>query len=306
MSPHELKSVLASGLLSFPLTAFDAAGDLDLDAFRARLEWLEGYPAAALFVCGGTGEGFSLTPEEQRRVVAASVEVCGDSTPILASAGGGSRIAIELARQAQDEGAAGLLLMPHYLTDAPQEGLIAHCRAVCDAVDIGVVIYNRGVCRLAPESVAQLADACRNFISLKDGFGDIELLTGIRQRLGDRLTLIGGLPTAEVFASALLPAGVRSYSSAVFNFVPELALAFHAAVMTGDTDTTNRLLTGFFLPLVALRNRSAGYAVSVIKAGARLIGRSAGPVRPPLLDCSDEEHDQLAELIARTQRPPGG
>ena len=109
-----------------------------------------------------------------------------------------------------------------------------------------------------------------------------------------------------ILAIALLLAGVRSYSSAVFNFVPELALAFHAAMMTGDTDTTDRLLSEFFLPLVALRTRSAGYAVSVIKAGARLIGRSAGPVRPPLLDCSDEEHDQLAELIARTQGAPGG
>lgn len=299
IAPDDLKRILASGLLSFPLTAFDDQGDLDVDTYKTRLDWLNGYDAAALFVCGGTGEGFSLTGSEQRRVITASMEVSGQSAPILASASGGTRVAIELAQQAQNEGAAGVLLMPHYLTEATQEGLIAHCIAVCQSVDFGVVIYNRGVCRLSPESVVRIADACPNFVSLKDGFGEVELLTKLHHATKGRLTLIGGLPTAEVFAGALLAAGMRSYSSAVFNFIPQEALRFHDAILKGNTDVTNRMLEDFFLPLIAIRNRSAGYAVSMIKAGARIVGRPAGPVRSPLVDCTPDEHAEITELVDR-------
>jgi 5-dehydro-4-deoxyglucarate dehydratase len=298
MDPPALKAVLSDGLLSFPLTCFDDDGELDLAAYRARLEWLEPYGATALFATGGTGEGFSLTQEEQARVIAASVAACR-LTPILAGVGGGTRVAIQQARAAEAAGAAGILLLPHYLVEASQEGLCRHVEAVCRSVGCGVVVYNRGQCRLGPEALERLADRCANLVGLKDGLGDIELVTAISRRLGDRLVLIGGLPTAEVFAQALLAVPVNVYSSAVFNFIPRTALSFYQALRAGEAATTGRLLDEFFLPYIAIRNRVPGYAVSIVKAGARIVGRPAGPVRPPLTDLSPAEHEELAALIGR-------
>jgi 5-dehydro-4-deoxyglucarate dehydratase len=109
---------------------------------------------------------------------------------------------------------------------------------------------------------------------------------------------IGGLPTAEVFARPYLEMGVTTYSSAVFNFLPELALRFYAAVRQRDDATVQALLKSFYLPLIALRDRKRGYAVSMIKAGAGIVGRPAGKVRAPLTELSAEERETLAQLIA--------
>ena len=121
----------------------------------------------------------------------------------------------------------------------------------------------------------------------------------IRRRLGDRFAYLGGLPTAEVFAPAYAAMGVPVYSSAVFNFLPETAMRFYSALAGGDAVTVNALLDEFFLPYLEIRNRGAGYAVSIVKAGARLVGRGAGPVRPPLTELTESETRELAQLIER-------
>jgi 5-dehydro-4-deoxyglucarate dehydratase len=298
LAPEDLRTVLSSGLMSFPLTDFDADGDFDEAGYRARLEWLMPYGATVLFAAGGTGEAFSLTPAEQARIVRVAVETCGTHTPIIAGAGYGTRLAIEMAQAAEAAGAAGVLLMPHYLTEANQKGLAAHVEAVCRSVSIGVIVYNRNVCRLEAVTVEELAERNPNLIGFKDGVGDIESIISVRSRLGDRLSYLGGLPTAEVFAEAYNAAGFPVYSSAVFNFIPRTAIEFYEAVRKGDGATTSRLLRDFFLPYIALRNRSPGYAVSIVKAGARVVGHPAGPVRPPLTDCTEAEHRELETLIA--------
>ncbi|MFL6631368.1 MAG: dihydrodipicolinate synthase family protein, partial [Massilia sp.] len=152
-------------------------------------------------------------------------------------------------------------------------------------------------CRLTPESLEKLADRCPNLIGFKDGIGDIELMVSIWRRMGDRFSYLGGLPTAEVYAAAYKALGVPVYSSAVFNFMPKLAMDFYHAIAKDDHATTNRLLDEFFLPYLAIRNRKAGYAVSIVKAGARLVGHDGGPVRAPLTDLTDEESDMLHKLI---------
>ncbi|HKB54632.1 MAG TPA: dihydrodipicolinate synthase family protein, partial [Ramlibacter sp.] len=87
MIPNELKTVLASGLLSFPLTDFDAQLDFDARAYAARLEWLMPYGASALFAAGGTGEFFSLEPGEFADVVRTAAQTCRGRVPIIAGAG---------------------------------------------------------------------------------------------------------------------------------------------------------------------------------------------------------------------------
>lgn len=298
-SPAELREVLSSGLMSFPLTDFDKAGDFHEAGYRNRLEWLMPYGATVLFAAGGTGEVFSMTPAEQARVTQVAVEACGSGTPIIAGACYGTRLAIEMAQAAEKAGGAGILLLPHYLTEASQKGLEAHIEAVCKAIRIGVIVYNRNVCKLEAETVARLAERNPNLIGFKDGVGDIEAVMAVRNLLGDRLSYLGGLPTAEVFAEAYNAAGFPVYSSAVFNFIPKTAMEFYQAVRTGDRTTTQRLLKDFFFPYLAIRNRSAGYAVSIVKAGAKLAGHGAGPVRPPLTDLTEAEEADLAALIKR-------
>lgn len=296
-TPQELKHILSDGLMSFPITDFHEDGSINAPGYRARLEWLLPYGARVLFAAGGTGEYFSLTPQDYSQVVRTAVETCKDHTPIVAGAGGGTRVAIDYAREAQRLGAAGVLLMPHYMTDAPQAGIVDHVRQVCQSIDIGVIVYNRGLCRIDAHHLVQLADECPNLIGFKDGVGDIENMVRVRRLLGKRLAYLGGLPTAEVYAAAYRALGVPVYSSAVFNFIPETAMRFYNALKAGDTDTTNALLDTFFLPLLEIRNRMPGYAVSIVKAGARLVGHPGGPVRAPLRDLTEEETHKLRALI---------
>ena len=172
-------------------------------------------------------------------------------------------------------------------------------KAVCDAVDIGVIVYNRDNSILSAETLSKLCDVCPNLVGFKDGHGNIEMVTKVCTTMGDRLSYIGGMPTAEVFAKAYKAAGMTTYSSAIFNFLPQQALDFYDALTRDDHATMDRITMDFFYPYLDIRNRGRGYAVSIVKAGMRVIGRDTGPVRSPLTDLSVEEHDMLAEVIRK-------
>jgi 5-dehydro-4-deoxyglucarate dehydratase len=296
MNPSDLQRAVGSGLLSFPVTHFDDALAFNEDAYRQHIAWLSGFDAAALFVAGGTGEFFSLNPAELPQVVTAAKASAG-KVPIICGAGYGTSLAIDIARSAEKAGADGILLLPPYLMTSEQAGLAAHVAAICKSVGIGVIVYNRDNAVLTADSLAKLCDQCPNLIGFKDGFGAIDKVTEITTKLGDRLVYVGGMPTHEVFAQAYFAAGVTTYSSAVFNFVPELAQRFYKALRAKNQAVVDEILAQFFFPLVALRNRSKGYAVSIIKAGLKVTGRDPGPVRPPLTDLTEQEVSLLAKIV---------
>ncbi|MFE1195604.1 5-dehydro-4-deoxyglucarate dehydratase [Streptomyces olivaceoviridis] len=297
-TPAELRSRLGSGLLSFPVTHFRDDLSFDEDAYRENIIRLAKYDVGGLFAAGGTGEFFSLTPSEVERVVTAAADSAPDDTPILAPAGYGTTTATEFAAAAERAGADGILLFPPYLTEAGQEGLARHVEAVCRSTSLGVVVYSRANAVYSADTIARLAETCPNLIGYKDGVGDIDTMTRVYTRLGERLTYIGGLPTAETFALPYLELGVTTYSSAIFNFLPDFALGFYTAVRERRHDAVLRMLTDFVLPYTEIRNRQPGYAVSIVKAGMTATGHSAGPVRPPLTDLSAPELDELTRLIA--------
>ena len=298
MNPNDLKSHLASGLLSFPVTPFDAEMRFAPDVYEKHIDWLSGFDAAALFAAGGAGEMFSLRPDEIPPIIRTAKNVA-KSMPIISGCGYGTELAVQIAREAEAAGADGILLLPHYLIDASQDGLRAHVRAVADAVGIGVVLYNRGASQFQAETLMRLCEECPNVIGFKDGVGDLAAAREIIVRLGDRLVYLEGMPTAEVFAEAYFGAGFSSYSSAVFNFVPALAVDFFSCVRSGDRVRIDALLRDFFFPFVKLRDRSPGYAVSLIKAGVRLRGFDVGPVRSPLTDITPDEEGMLQALMDR-------
>jgi 5-dehydro-4-deoxyglucarate dehydratase len=299
MTPAEMAQTIGSGLLSFPVTHFTSDFRYDATPYREHVGWMLGHGPAGLFAAGGTGEFFNLSPAEIAVVVKDAVQEVGGKVPVIAPAGMATPIACDLAQLAEAAGADGLLLLPNYLVNSEQAGLAAHIEAVCQSTRLGVIVYNRDNAILNEDTLARLCERCPNLVGFKDGVGDIELMTRIYAKLGDRLTYVGGLPTAETFALPYLEMGVTTYSSAIFNFVPDFANDFYAAVRAKDAAKVYQGLRDFVLPYIAIRNRKKGYAVSIVKAGCAAVGRPAGPVRAPLTDLDAAEMEMLKALIAK-------
>jgi 5-dehydro-4-deoxyglucarate dehydratase len=298
MSPEEFGKRIGEGLLSFPVTHFTDGLEFDEKAYREHIEWLLGFSPAGLFAAGGTGEYFSLTLSEFSAVAKTAVEETRGRVPVVLGCGYGTGMAKEFAAAAEAAGADGLLMLPPYLVNSEGAGLAAHVEAVCASTKLGVIFYNRDNAILNEGTLEKLCERCPNLVGFKDGVGDIELMTRIYARMGERLTYIGGLPTAETFALPYLEMGVTTYSSAIFNFLPKFALDFYAAVRRHDHEEVFKQLRDFVLPYVVIRNRKKGYAVSIVKAGMAVVGRPAGPVRTPLTNLDEAEMDALRQLIA--------
>lgn len=289
------------GPLAFPITPFHRDGSLDLDAFRDHLRWLLPYRPPALFVGCGTGEFAALDVEEMADLVRAAVEVAGPKTPIFAGVGQGLPLARRFARAASEAGAQGLLVLPPYLVIGEQEGIIAYYRSLATATDLGLILYQRDNVAFEPETVARLAEV-PNIIGFKDGLGDMERMQHILNAVGDQLTYFNGMPTAETFQPVYQALNVQHYSSAVFNFVPEVSWAFYEALGKADTRTIQQLLREFFLPLTALRHKVKGYAVALVKAGVEIRRGTARTVRPPLVEVHSHHLSLLQELTERALR----
>ncbi len=301
MSPTEMARQLGGGLLSFPVTHFDADHQFLEAPYREHCGWMLERDLAGLFAAGGTGEFFSLRPAEVGQVVRAAVAETNGKIPVIAGCGYGTAIATDLARDAEAAGADGVLLLPPYLTNATQEGLAGHIEAVCKSTKLGVIVYNRDNAIINEDTLEKLCERNPNLVGFKDGVGDLELMMRVYARMGDRLTYIGGLPTAETFALPYLEMGVTTYSSAIFNFLPEWALGFYKSVRARDREAVMTGLRDFVLPYITLRNKGKGYAVSIVKAGMTAVGRGAGPVRLPLTELTPAEYAELQGLIVRAQ-----
>jgi 5-dehydro-4-deoxyglucarate dehydratase len=305
-APTAMAAAIAKDVLCFPVTHMSETMGFEEDPYRGHVDWMLEAGPAGVFTAGGTGEFFSLTPDEVEAVTRAAVVTVNGRVPVIAGAGYGTAMATDLAKRAERAGADAILLLPPYLLNASQPGLLAHVEAVCRATGIGVIVYNRDNAILEADTVARLCERCPNLVGLKDGVGDIELMVRTRNLLGDRLVYLGGLPTAETFARPYLAMGVATYSSALLNFFPNFARGFYRAVRAEDVGAIEAGLRDFVLPYTAIRNRGRGYAVSIVKAGVRIAGRSAGPVRPPLTELDAKSYADLQALMEKHgDRAPG-
>ena len=289
------------GVLFFPVTPFAADGSLDEERLAQHVDSGVAAGAGGVFVACGTGEFHALSAEEIERATRVAVETTAGRVPVLAAAGGPTPVARDQAARVGRTGADGVLLLPPYLVSAPQQGLVRYVEEVIAATDLPVVFYQRGTARLTAETAAEIA-ALPGVVGLKDGIGDIErmhrIVRAVRAVPGtEDFQFFNGLPTAEMTAPAYRGIGVELYSSAVFAFAPEVALAFHRALADGDDALVSRLLDEFYSPLVTLRDEVPGYAVSLVKAGVTLRGLDVGGVRAPLLDPAPEHIARLAKLL---------
>lgn len=292
------------GVLFFPVTPFTESGEVDTERLAQHLaKGVDAGPGGVFIACG-TGEFHALDESELRSVVRTAVDVVGGRIPVYAGAGGSIAQAKAFARAAADAGADGLLLLPPYLVEMPQAGLVDYTRAVTDATDLPVIVYNRNNARYTEASAVAVAQIDK-VVGFKDGTGDLDQVSRIVRAVTDALAPTGkpfqffnGLPTAEVSQQAYRAIGVTLYSSATFAFAPELALAFYESLETGNEGLTAALLREFFHPLVRLRDTVPGYAVSLIKAGVTLEGIDAGAVRPPLIMPTADDIAALRAIIA--------
>lgn len=295
---------MLAGVLFFPVTPLTPSGEVDTDRLAQHVaKGVEAGPGGVFIGCG-TGEFHALDPAEMGIVVRTAVDVVNGRVPVYAGAGGSIASAKAFARAAAESGADGLLLLPPYLVEMPQSGLVAYTREVSSVTDLPVVVYNRNNARFTEESAIAVA-SLPNVVGFKDGTGDFDQVGRIVRAVTDALEPTGkpfqffnGLPTAEVSQQAYRALGVTLYSSATFAFAPDVSLAFYQALETGNEPLIAALLREFFHPLVRLRDKVPGYAVSLIKAGVTMEGIPAGLVRAPLIEAGPEDVAELARILA--------
>jgi 5-dehydro-4-deoxyglucarate dehydratase len=287
---------MAGGVLSFPLTSFRDDGSLDPDGFRTHVAARIATAPGAVFPACGTGEFFSLDEDEYRQVVTITVEEAAGRVPVVAGVGYGWAQAARFARIAEEAGADALLVLPHYLVTAPQDGLVAQLEQLATRTRLPLIAYQRGQVAYGLDAFRRIAQI-PGVIGLKDGHSDLDRLQRLTLTAPEGFLFFNGASTAEIQARAYATVGVPAYSSAVHAFAPEIANAFFAALRDGDDKTVEKLLRDFYVPLVELRDRVPGYAVSLVKAAARLRGHPVGPVRAPLTDPSAADLAELTTLL---------
>jgi 5-dehydro-4-deoxyglucarate dehydratase len=287
---------MARGVLSFPLTSFREDGALDLDAYRSYLALQLAAEPGAVFPACGTGEFTALDEDEYRQVVTAAVEAADGRVPVVAGIGYGWAQALRFARVAEEAGADAALVLPHYLVKAPQDGLVEQLRRIASGTRLPLIAYQRDQVSFTADGLRRIAEI-PTVIGLKDGHSDLDRLQRLTLAAPEGFLFFNGAATAEIQARAYAAVGVPAYSSAVHAFAPEIARAFFGAFQEGDTARTDELLRGFYVPFVELRDRVPGYAVSLVKAAARLRGLPVGPVRAPLTDPGPDDLAELTKLL---------
>ena len=298
MHPNTLRNKL-SGVIAFPITPFKDDLSLDLPGLHHNLTKLLEHPISAVVAAGGTGEMYSLTPAEYARVIELTTHAVEDRVPVIAGVGFGQRLAVEMAQAAEKAGADGILAFPPYYPQADIDGMFEYYRSIGAATSLGMLIYSRDWATFSPEMVERLT-AIPTLIAWKDGQGDIRRLQAIMNRVGDRLQWIGG--AGDDMVAAYYSTGIRTFTSSIATVAPRLSLRLHELGEAGDSEALTELLDRCVVPLYAIRSRHKGYEVSTMKAMMEMVGLNAGPVRPPLVNVTPEEEDELRLILAQWEK----
>lgn len=290
------------GVLFFPVTPFAEDGTVDVALLKEHITSRLPFSPGGVFPACGTGEFHALSLDEIRTVVTAAVEAVAGAVPVVSGAGGPLGHAIAAAKVAEEASADALLVLPPYLVTGPTDGVVAYVEAIAAASSLPVIVYHRGTAKFTAEAITRLT-ANPKVVGFKDGIGDVglaqEIVSAINASGRKDFALFNGLLTAELTQGAYRGLGIPLYSSAAFAMAPEIAKAYYDAYVSGDEERRHALLEGFYAPLVRLRDQTPGFGVSLIKAGLRLAGLPVGPVRPPLVDPSEEQLLELKSILAK-------
>lgn len=267
----------------------------DETAYRDLIRWHLEEGTNGFVPCGTTGESPTLSHEEHKRVVEVCVEAASKRVPVIAGTGSNSTAeAIELTRHARSAGADAALVVTPYYNKPTQEGLFQHFRAIHDAVDLPIVIYNippRSVVDLSVETMARLAELPR-IVGVKDATQDLARPMRTRQAIdGDFCQLSGEDATVLPF----LAAGGRGCISVTANVAPRLCADFHRAWRDGDIATASAI-NDRLMPLHGVLFCETSPAP--VKFALSLMNKCQATVRLPLVEIGDVSKDKVRDVMA--------
>ena len=265
-------------------------GKVDEDAFKSFVEWQIDEGTDGLVPCGTTGESPTLSHEEHMQVTELCIEAAAGRVPVLAGTGSNSTAeATALTRHAKEAGAAGALMVMPYYNKPTQEGLYQHFRAVAEAVDIPIVIYNipsRSVADMSVDTMARLAEL-PNIVGVKDATAKLERVSKQRLAMGPDFIQLSG---EDATALALMAHGGHGCISVSANVAPRACAEFQAACLSGDFAAA-LLLQDRLMPLHDVLFLETSPAP--VKFAASLLGKCTSKVRLPLVEVSETTKERV-------------
>jgi 4-hydroxy-tetrahydrodipicolinate synthase len=272
------------GSITALITPF-ANGGLDEDAFRKLIRWQISSGTHGLVPTGTTGESPTLSHDEHMRVVEAAIAEAAGKVPVIAGTGSNStREAIELTRHARKAGADAALVVTPYYNKPTQEGLYLHYKAIHDAADIPIIIYNipgRSVVNMSVETMARLA-ALPNIVGVKDATGALARISQQRAACGPEFVQLSG---EDGIALGAMVHGARGCISVTANVAPALCAEFQNACLAGDFRRALELQDRLY-PLHEALFVEASPAP--VKYAAERLGLCSSEVRLPLSPLTEE------------------
>jgi len=291
-----------AGVFPAATTQFAADLSLDLGATQKVQDELVRDGVHGLIIMGTVGENNSLEPDEKRRVLKAAVEAVDRRVPVIAGVSEfDTKRAIAFARDAEQAGADGLMLLPAMVYVPAAAELVAHFRAVSEATGLPIMLYNNPPAyrvSVSVEAMKRLADR-PNIVCLKESAPDTRRFTDLYNALGDRFILFAGLDDVALEGLVL---GAKGWVSGLTNAFPKESLALYEATIAGDLETA-RAIYRWFMPLLHLDSEHD--LVQSIKLAEQIMGRGSERVRPPRYLLTGERRAEVSALVeqAAATRP---
>ncbi|MCX7202853.1 MAG: 4-hydroxy-tetrahydrodipicolinate synthase [Burkholderiales bacterium] len=289
---------MITGSIVAIVTPMNEDGSLDLARYRSLIDWHIQSGTAAIVAVGTTGESPTVDVDEHAQLISVAVEQCAGRVPVIAGTGGNStREAIDLTRHAASVGAAASLQVVPYYNKPGQEGLYQHFRAVDEAVNLPVILYNvpgRTVADLSNDTTVRLAQI-PNIVGLKDATGDMPRACDLLDRLPESFALYSGNDDS---ALALMALGGHGVISVTANVAPAEMAALCRAALGGDLVTArriNRQLLPLHLKLFVEANPIP------VKWALKRMGRIEGGIRLPMTELESRHHATILDALQRAK-----
>ena len=289
---------MITGSIVAIVTPMHEDGSLDLARYRSLIDWHIQSGTAAIVAVGTTGESPTVDVDEHAQLISVAVEQCAGRVPVIAGTGGNStREAIDLTRHAASVGAAASLQVVPYYNKPGQEGLYQHFRAVAEAVNLPVILYNvpgRTVADLSNDTTVRLAQI-PNIVGLKDATGDMPRACDLLDRLPESFALYSGNDDS---ALALMALGGHGVISVTANVAPAEMAALCRAALGGDLVTArriNRQLLPLHLKLFVEANPIP------VKWALKKMGRIEGGIRLPMTELDSRHHATILDALQRAK-----
>ncbi|MFC4617464.1 2,4-dihydroxyhept-2-ene-1,7-dioic acid aldolase [Camelliibacillus cellulosilyticus] len=279
------------------VTPFTANGDLDLTTLNNLIDWHIDCGSHAISVTGTTGEPSSLTLEERESVMETAIRRARGRVPVLPGTGSTNhKETLYLTKAAQEMGASGALVIVPYYNKPSQHALYKHFKAVADAVDIPIIIYNipgRTAVNLEVDTLAQLNEDCPNIIGVKESNKDFEHVNRVLLRCGRDFLLFSGI---ELLCYPMLAIGGAGYISATANVVPDRVAELYNAWAEGDVQRAQDIHYEL-MPLNDVLFKDTNPAP--LKAALGMMGKITPTLRLPMDLPTDKLQTEIHDVLSR-------